>query len=116
MTKDQIILPSKQEAEDFLESLTTPQTSFSLEETIDPSERILQENNTLIDECNDLILERVRNQDASLRLSEVITAKDTAFKQNQLIQNKATENININVKELHNKTPDELLEMLEQLS
>lgn len=104
----------EQEAQAYLDQFSTNEDTDII--TLDRSEIIKRENNIIIKHANDLILERIKGKDWSLKLSEVIAAKDTSFKQNQLIEGKATENININVKELEDKSPDELLALLASLN
>ena len=75
----------------------------------------IEKNNEIITNCNDLLLERIKYKDPSLKLSDITSAKAEAFKQNQLLKNRATENVNININELQNKTPSELYDLLLQL-
>ena len=109
MTTKPTIFNSEQEAEAFLNTLHAP-------EALSIKESTQQDNEDLIKAAHTLIVERIKKKDWTLRLSELVTAKDTAFKQNQLLKGEATDNININLKELPNKTPDELLALLESLN
>lgn len=77
---------------------------------------VLNENYAIIEGCNKILKNRILSDDTSLTLKDLISAKDTAFKQNQLIMWRATENININIKELEDKSPEELLDMLNSLN
>lgn len=121
--QDKDIQPFDEEAfllqmqeEEYMKTLTTPATSLSISEPLTEDEFTIQQNERIIKAADELLLDRMENRDGSLRLGEVIQAKDSAFKNNQLLKNKATENININVNELQSKTPAELLEMLESLN
>jgi len=96
----------------------TPTEDFLLRRTSSQAEvdYMIEKNNKLIDLCNDLLEERISNGDMTLKMSEIVSAKDTAFRQNQLLKNQATENININIKDIQGKNEDELLELLESLN
>jgi len=96
----------------------TPTEDSLLRRTFSQTEvdYMIEKNNKLIDLCNDLLEERISNGDMTLKMSEIVSAKDTAFRQNQLLKNQATENININIKEIQGKDEDELLELLESLN
>ena len=102
------------EAAQFLEGLTTT-TSSELTTTL-TDDQIIEKNNKLIEMCNNFIVDRIESQDPWVKVSEVTSAKDTAFKQNQLLKGKATDNINLNVNELREKNPDELLALLKMYS
>ena len=73
------------EAEAYLDSLTpTTTTSTDLSTKVDDN-YILEQNNRIIQAADNFLLERLENGDASLRTNDVISAKDTAFKQNSKI-------------------------------
>ncbi len=112
MTTNTIL--SEEEAKEFLLSLEeVPEKTIITALT---PELTQEENDTIIRECNKLLLERITLKDGTIRASELIWAKDTAFKHNQLLKGQATENIQINLKELPNKTPEELLELYDSIS
>ena len=68
-----------QEAQDFINSLTTPQTTSLTSETL------LQDNEEIIKHANDILIERLKHKDGSLRVQDIVSAKESAFKQNQKI-------------------------------
>lgn len=79
-------------------------------------DEMIKANNEIIKQANKLILEKFRDQKESLRVSEISAVKDVSFKQNQLLTGWATDNINLKVSTLSEKTVEELQEMLEDLN
>ena len=113
MTEQELI--HEREAQEYLDSLQTELTPIRTETSLhiwtSKEEFTIKQNERIIKAADVMLLDRLENQDGSLKLSEVIGAKDSAFRTNSLIQGKATENLNINIKELSSKTPDALLEL-----
>lgn len=72
------------EAQEYLDSLTTPATSSLIRTPID-DDYILSQNARIIRAADEFLLERLENGDSSLRTTDVISAKDMAFKQNAKI-------------------------------
>ena len=61
------------------QTLTTPQIqSIDEDYTIRQNERIIRA-------ADDILLDRMENWDTSLRLTDVISAKESAFKQNRVL-------------------------------
>ena len=77
--------------------------------------QLIDDNNTIIKEANKLILEKIRDENSGVRVWELVAVKDNSFKQNQLLTWGATQNININIRDLSQKTPEELQQMLNEL-
>ena len=77
--------------------------------------QLIDDNNTIIKEANKLILEKIRDENSWVRVWELVAVKDNSFKQNQLLTWWATQNININIRDLSQKTPEELQQMLNEL-
>ena len=72
--------------EEYFDTLPTPTPRQELLlPTKDEMDRIKENNFALIECCNDLIKDRIDNGDSSLSLKDLVSASDTAFKQNQLI-------------------------------
>ncbi len=123
MTPEELEELEEKEAEEYLHSLSKITPASPTEKPIinngllkDDMDDIMSNNFDLIEGCNKLLRDRIMNDDASLTLKDLISAKDTAFKQNQLIMGRATENVNVNINELQEKSPAELLEMLNSLN
>lgn len=80
--------------EDFIHSLQSKTTDTPKSPTTDLSahisheEREIQKNQAIIDASNQLITERIKYNDDSLRLTDVISAKAEAFKQIRMLQGK----------------------------
>ena len=74
------------EAELFLDSqeVVIPHEPSSPIWTLD-DDYIMRQNARIIRAADDFLLERLENGDGSLRTTDVISAKDMAFKQNQKI-------------------------------
>jgi len=62
-----------------------PQDSLSIDD-FQSEDYTIRQNERIIKAADNLVLERMENKDGSLRLGEVIQAKDVAFKHNQKIQ------------------------------
>ena len=84
MTEQEII--HEKEALAYLESLQTPDTSLSIDEFSE--EFTLSQNDKIIKEADRLLLERLENSDGSLRITDIVSAKDSAFKLNRAILGK----------------------------
>ena len=69
------------EAQEYIQSLTTPETDISLSE----SSNLLKDNEEIIKHANDILIERLKHKDGSLRVQDIVSAKESAFKQNQKI-------------------------------
>lgn len=76
-------LLNEQQAEEFMQSLqtpSTPETTSSLSE-----DYTLRQNEKIIKFADQRLLERLEYADGSLRITDIVSAKDAAFKQNQKI-------------------------------
>lgn len=83
-----IILPTEEEAQQYLQNLSKTEDSLSIWEFSSEEERTLKQNKNIIKHADTLLIDRIKSQDWSLRLTDVISAKDSAFKQNRLIEGK----------------------------
>ena len=61
-----------------------PQTPPTL--IIDEDTQMIESNQSIIDQANKLLLERLRYGDDSLRLQDIVSMKTEAFKQNQTLK------------------------------
>ena len=96
MTPNKTLLLSKEESEAYLAQFKPTDEHYPVDTTEDVSkDAAISENNRIMLACNDLLLERLENHDSSLRMSDILAAKSEAFKQNQLLKNKSTENVSI---------------------
>ena len=84
---------NEQEAQAFLATLEEPPmeldpNSSSSTDLIYTSEedKLQKQNDKIIDEANDLMLERLKHRDSSLRIQDINSMKAEAFKQNQQLQ------------------------------
>jgi len=96
MVKTKTLLLSKEESEAYLAKFkpTDEHTPVDMSEDVSIDSSI-SENNKIMLACNDLLLDRLENNDQSLRMSDILAAKWESFKQNQLLKNKSTENISV---------------------
>jgi len=80
----QELFKDEQEAEAFINSFqeteTTPETDLSIWE-----DYTLRQNEKIIKFADQRLLERLEYADGSLRISDIVSAKESAFKQNQKI-------------------------------
>lgn len=120
--ESQVITP--QEADRILSSLNTlTPDGYSNDLVIDEEDKIKMywtqyvENERLINKAKALLSERLNSDDSyTLRIQDINAVISETFKQNQLLSNKATENININLKEIQEMTPDQLFELYQSLN
>ena len=80
------------EAQRFLDSLE-PQVNWLSQNKnsapviyIDEDDKMQRQNQNIIDEANDMMLERLKHNDSSLRIQDINAMKSEAFKQNQQLQ------------------------------
>ena len=78
----------EEEAKKYLESLTTQSDSISKWDLDDREEIMVKDNNSIIDWANVILKERLFCKDRSLRVQDIISAKNDAFRQNQIILGK----------------------------
>lgn len=56
---------------------------------------LIDENNNLISKADKLLLKKLDDVDGNVRIGELVSLRESAYKQSQLLQNKPTENLNI---------------------
>lgn len=89
------------EAKEFLESLSIWETSqsdvtlYDYDDEEDYKYKIIRKNEDIIRECDNLLLDRLRNGDSSLRVSDINQVKGEAFKENQQLRGLDNSNINL---------------------
>ena len=96
------IITEEELATQYLDSLE----EFSLALTWEALQ--IQKNENIIEVANDLIKERLSNDIWALKLTDIVSAKDNAFKQLRVLQWKDTESLQliptqINIQIINNK-------------
>jgi hypothetical protein len=80
-----------EEIEDYFNTLPTKSTSI----IIDQDSKMIKENQTIIDQANKLLIERLRYGDDSLRPQDIASMKSDAFKQNQTLKGLGEDEIDV---------------------
>ena len=52
-------------------------------------------NQSIINEANDMLLDRLKHKDSSLRISDIVNMKAEAFKQNQALQGRGEDVVDV---------------------
>ena len=78
--------------------------------------KLIDDNDNLMSLCNVEMIKRVQDTPEELRPLELNTIKDSSFKQNQLLEWKSTDNINVtDTSILENKSLNEIEELRRKL-
>ena len=77
---------TEQEAELFLSSLEAAEKTDPPSIYIDDDTRMIKQNQEIIDTGKEMMLERFKHNDSSLRVQDINAITSEAFKQNQQLQ------------------------------
>ena len=75
-----IKLLSDKDAKAYLDTLS------SIDDPSDKESFTIRQNERIIKASDELLLERLESKDGSLRITDIVSAKDSAFKNNQKIK------------------------------
>jgi len=73
---------TEQEAQQFLDSFQDDPTDISLTEDTSSELYTIKQNERIINLADKNLIERLEHQDWSLRITDIVSAKDSAFKSN----------------------------------
>ena len=84
---------NEEKIEDYFNTLPEPVTKPTL--YIDEDSKMMEDNQSIIDQANKLLLERLRYGDDSLRPQDIISMKSEAFKENRMLKGGEEEEIDV---------------------
>lgn len=83
-------MTEEEKALQYLNSLKWPETSLT---KTDDDETIIRRNIKLINAADRILIDRLEAEDASLRVQDIISIKDWAFRHNQILKNWDEDNV-----------------------